>query len=546
MIKRKLNLKWVTDAIGEDYKKWKKGDIIKIIAQTGTGKTYFIKNKLIDNLEGYERLLLVANRINLKRQLKKDLCLKFNKPLPTDIKDLDNVTTIGNVTILSYQQIAEMKHGEAYGKDKLNLDNFDYIICDECHFFLSDGAFNNKCDLAFKALIVERHRTAIKIFISATMEEIDKAIDMSYSKIKTLGFGSYSKRILHEYNTDSDYSYLCIKYFKDIKNIVQLIKNDNTDEKWLIFITKKDIGVYIQEELEGFCSCEMITKDTDINKSDDLKEIIENSKFESKVLICTKAMENGINMNDELLKNIVIMAYDKTTFIQELGRIRIDIENAPQINLYIPTYSWKTFNTLTEKKYKFKFDKIYEYEENVKEFNCKYDRNFDKLDKDIFIKEDCGWKINTIGHARLIKDNTFAVNMKDKFNDEGEFAYIKEQLSWIGLENNFNEDDLIEDTVDKSNLKELEMFLKGSFESREYFYKENFINKITKIIENDRNLRILFNKIAGNGKARAKGIQSFNKLLLDNEVQLPYVICSEKKTINSIRKNYWFVKESKN
>ena len=42
-----LNLKWVSDTIGEEYKQWRKGDIITIQAQTGTGKTYFVKNVLI-------------------------------------------------------------------------------------------------------------------------------------------------------------------------------------------------------------------------------------------------------------------------------------------------------------------------------------------------------------------------------------------------------------------------------------------------------------------------------------------------------------------
>lgn len=42
----KLNLKFVSDVIGEDYKKWKRGEIVLISAQTGTGKNYFIENVL--------------------------------------------------------------------------------------------------------------------------------------------------------------------------------------------------------------------------------------------------------------------------------------------------------------------------------------------------------------------------------------------------------------------------------------------------------------------------------------------------------------------
>lgn len=61
-----------------------------------------------------------------------------------------------------------------------------------------------------------------------------------------------------------------------------------------------------------------------------------------------------------------------------------------------------------------------------------------------------------------------------------------------------------------------------------------------KIINNDENLKVLFNKISGNGN-RAKGAKMFNKLFTSNKVNLDYVVCTEKKTINGERKNYWFV-----
>ncbi|MFR4581606.1 MAG: DEAD/DEAH box helicase [Clostridium cadaveris] len=542
---KKLNLKWVSDAIGDNYRKWHKGDIVKINAQTGTGKTYFIKTKIIDNMECYEKMLLVANRINLKRQLKQDLCKKFNKPLPTDIKDLDNLTTIGNVTVLSYQQISELKKAELYKGVEFNLDNYDYIICDECHFFFSDGAFNNKCPLAYDALIKTRHREAVKIFISATMDEIEEAINKSYENINDIGFGVWENSKIHSYNTETDYSYLNTKYFKNIKNIIQLIKNDkDSKEKWLIFITNKDVGKYIKKELEEYCTCDMIIADTDIRENENLKSIIENSKFNSKVLICTKAMENGINIQDDLLKNIVIMAFDKITFIQELGRIRIDIENAPKINLFIPTYSWKKFNNLVEHTYKDKFELIKKYNEDKIQFNCKYDYDYKKLPSDIFIESNQGWTINFIGYARLLKDNAFAENMKEKFNKDREYSYILTQLEWLKLENTFSELNLIEDVVDEMNIDNLNNFLKNAYENDEKFTKDYFIETIDNIINSDENLKILFNKL-DSGKGRNKGQSKYNELFHHKNINLPYNVGSKikKETIDGKRKNitYWTI-----
>ena len=38
----KLNLDYVSNIIGETYRKWKPRDIVIIEAQTGTGKNYYI------------------------------------------------------------------------------------------------------------------------------------------------------------------------------------------------------------------------------------------------------------------------------------------------------------------------------------------------------------------------------------------------------------------------------------------------------------------------------------------------------------------------
>ena len=141
-----LNLKWVSNTIGGEYKQWSKGDIVTIQVQTGTGKTYFVKNKLVSSMDLHEHMLILANRINLKRQLKKDLLKNMKKDITLSNEELDKMYEFGNVTIMSYQQINQIKHRETYDDKKLNLDFYDYIICDEFHFIMSDVGFNNKCD----------------------------------------------------------------------------------------------------------------------------------------------------------------------------------------------------------------------------------------------------------------------------------------------------------------------------------------------------------------------------------------------------------------
>lgn len=463
---KKLNLQWVSNIVGDDYKKWRKGDVVSIKAQTGTGKTWFVKNKLIPYMEDWESMLIVANRINLKRQLKIDLFDRYNQPIPDN---LDDACKIGNVTILSYQQISEMKNGKDYGLKEFNIDHFDYIVCDECHFFLSDSGFNNKTDLAFEALIRERHRNAVKIFVSATMDEIEKAIENGFNSSLEEWFGTGKNKYWHSelYDTGIDYSYVDCKYFKSINDITTLIKNDKSEDKWLVFVTKKADANYIKERLEGIHKCEIITKDTKIKDSEDLQSIINESRFKSKVLICTKAMDNGINIEDETVKNIVIMAYDKVTFIQELGRVRQDIENAYDINLYIPTFSWSSFNTLINRKYEPKKDDIKLFEEDYNKFCNKYDRNLDKLHKDIFYRhKDGSYKINPNGYCRLMKDDLFAKEMLENYKVFDKYAYVIKQLEWLDLINTFSMDKLIEDVVDDEEVCNLEQYLSNLFDNK--------------------------------------------------------------------------------
>ncbi|KUO72876.1 MAG: hypothetical protein APF81_26740 [Desulfosporosinus sp. BRH_c37] len=452
---KKLNLKWVADSIGEDYKKWKRGDIILLEAQTGTGKTWFIKNVLIDYLGDNEKLLFVCNRTNLKRQLKKDLLEKFNEKIPSTTKELDDITTINNITITSYHAIQYSARDEIYDGKKFDLGLFDFIILDECHYIMADGSFNNKCRFAYEKLVYNMSRFATKIFISATMQEIKDPIIRCANR----GFGKLPK--VREYSTGIDYSYIHPIYYKnDMTDIINTIKNDKTDEKWLVFISDLKDGEKILKEL-GKDNSSLIKSGT---ISDELDSVINNSKFNKKVLIATKAMDNGINISDPKLTNIVIMAWDKITFIQMLGRKRIQIDEPWQnINLYIPTRMKKSFLTKLH-LYDLKQAEIDLIGKDKNAFDKKYDNDLKDFKdyNDIFYRNKTtgDWKVNSIGYLRLMKDTTFAKYMIEKFDTEGEFAFVQEQLSWLGLENTFDESNLIDGILFEEDLVTFEELIK--------------------------------------------------------------------------------------
>lgn len=531
---KKLNLKWVADTIGDSYKKWKLGSTVIIEAQTGTGKTWFIKNVLVDYLDNHERLLFVCNRTNLKRQLKIDLLKKFNMPIPmtndeVNVDNLDDLTTIRNVTITSYHAIQFAALDEKYDGKLFDLSLFTYVIMDECHYIMADASFVNDCQFAYEKLIKDRCINIIKIFISATINEVRGPIIRCASK----GLGEVPK--IYEYSTGIDYSYLKPKYFDNNWNdIINTIKNDTTDEKWLIFISDLKDGKKILEEL-GKDNCSIIKAGS---KSDELNSIINNSYFNKKVLICTKAMDNGINIDDCKVKNIVIMAWDKITFIQMLGRIRVDIsKEVEEINLYIPTRMKKSFLSKL-KLYKQKQSEIDLLNSDRKAFNKKYDNKIKKLGQmeDIFFrnKNDGEWKVNSIGYKRLMEDTTFAQYMVNRFDRLGKFTYILEQLKWLKLTDTFDPNNLIEEIMLNSDIQTLENYL------------NNIVNK--KLFSDDQQKLsdlIIKELITIDSKIdyRTKKIKpSTLETILRDQLNLPYAISkSKKESIGEMRGKMYII-----
>lgn len=532
---RKLNLKWVSDVVKQDYMKWKKGDLIKFICQMGTGKTYFIKKVLAGYAKSRnENILLLCNRIDLKRQLKIDLLKANNIEIPVfenedgewliDNDKLDEIDEISNVTIKSYQKFDSELLDKEYHERNIKLE-YDYYVCDEIHWIFSDASFTSTRVVAeyLFSTLTER----ITILMSATMSEVELYLDEL----------NLDSNIIN-YTTGEDYSYLDVKYFKNELDIINTINNDKTDSKWVVFVS--DIGKG-KEFKEVIPNSELVYSGAKCKERDN---VVANGEFNCKCLITTKVMDNGINFTDKKLTNMVIYGWDEVTFKQEVGRKRIDIsKEPPRVNLYIYTRFQKSFTSKIHGIEETKVKALELYNTDYTHFNRVYDTKLNTIESSIFYKHNGEYEVNDMGVRRMKLDLEFFKYMEEKFDYEGEFAFVKEQLSWIGLEDTFSEYNLIEDVVLDINKSELDKFLKTSYSREEYFTKEVFIDKFADFIDSDENMTFILNDIDG-GNGRTKGIKLINKFLLDNRIDIPYVVCSQKKSINGIRKNYWFVKRS--
>lgn len=393
-----LNLEYVSNVIRNEYKEWKKGDVIKIVSQTGTGKSYFIKDVLIPYVDRLNRnsietkpynILILTNRIALSRQVKLDVLKKLNKKVPNCCKGLDSIRTIDNVNIMNYQSLLELLLNDEFG---FSLENYDFVICDEVHYLYSDS-FTGRTTIVSDELFKENNNS-IRIFMSATItdELEDKINNISCNKV-------------FEYDTNRDYSYLKPHLFFKDEQVVNRIINDKSKDKWLYFVDSKKKGESIRQKLQEYgIDCAFVYRNCKKQDKKELDNIVANEKFDCKVLISTSILDNGINIKDSNVKHIITTVWDETNLIQSIGRIRFEsFKNAYNINLYIKVNNGNEIN-----------GKLRRVQNNLDVFNLLIE------DENKFLKK-YGFKLETLPRGiNMGSDRKFTY-------DEISYSYLKIQ-----------------------------------------------------------------------------------------------------------------------
>lgn len=354
----------------EDIKQWNKKKPVFISAQTGSGKTKFVIDCLIDSVkkknrkrsekgEPTKKILIISNRLALIRQIKSEVSdavidITFDTRHKTDLEynlkpgGVDKKTDFGITHVHSYQGISDAIFKE---------NQYQYIICDECHFFTSDASFNENTYAALET-IIRNGQDAIRIYMSATPEVAFEAIirtEYSYrfphvmeilSKIgkikdkkKTLEFFYYDiKRDYHLINIHREY--------QSVQNMYDLVESEK--QKWVIFVSSIDKGKKIRNHLNGYDEDDKNGKDkidgavlvTSENKDDGVSgevfnKIIEKEEFPCKYLISTSVLDNGVNIKRKGIKGIIIdEIYDRVEVLQMIGRIRMR-EESQELDVFL-------------------------------------------------------------------------------------------------------------------------------------------------------------------------------------------------------------------
>ena len=309
-----------------------------IYAPTGCGKTTFIINALRElALEHNKYILLLVNRDSLLKQIKLEL-LKVDSIMKQEFKENDSNINwlkrddrpIGRVQVMTYQDFW-YKYCQNNHHSHIDIEKFEFLVCDEAHYFLDDSKFNFSTEDTLHKLI-SMFKGKMRLYFSATPNEIIPVIALAENEAFTQEYSElyycpdYREPLdenegvrLYYYgisNHKDVYIYDILEYnakpkemFKNIMPII--IKAKDNNEKTIIFVDSKKFG-------QTLCECinlenneiNSVYIDSNCKHTDTYRNIVEQSMFDEDVLITTSILDNGVNLIDDKLTNIIVLQLD--------------------------------------------------------------------------------------------------------------------------------------------------------------------------------------------------------------------------------------------
>lgn len=473
-------MKRVSELITTDeIRRWSSNDIITITAGTGVGKSYFIKNILYAFAKKEnKRILFLIHRSNCVNQFQKEI-------------EADKKTDF--IDIKTYQSLESLYINN---NKPFDFANYQYIVCDEFHYFMSDASFNKTTDISLNLILSQKNK--IKIFMSATGDYIKRYIN-NIKKIKTIN-----------YEMPINYNFIKnLTFFNKDKTLEMLIQEaiDNGD-KGIFFIDSAKKAYELYKKYKKNCLFNCSASNSQYYKYVDTEKVnnmLAEEKFNEQILITTTCMDAGVNIIDTDVKHIVCDVIDTGVLIQCIGRKRLQNDN-DKINVYIKTLTNQKLGGIeTQLKRKIKMAEFFSTH-TVKEYIEEYKRSHDKsnmvYDDTVTENDKCTKKMNELMYFKCkldIKD----ISLIKKYKEYGYCKFVAEKLGFVD-DKGFYSYRLIEEDHKRDALEE---------------YLDSIIGKRL-YKEEQKELKEIFKKNGLN--ARTLGINTLNGNLKDRK--LPYTI----------------------
>lgn len=354
----------ISERLEQEIPYWDSRNPVFIDAPTGLGKTTFVLKSLIPFAQSHgQTVLLLNNRIALNVQVKRRLMEELKSPYLRTLSEagICDQEDFGCVRVVSYQRLGHCLK-DAFVPDWVH--NVRFVVADEAHFFGADAMFNAWTEYPLKK-INEVFCNSIRIYMTATaydvrnhIAQIEKRNDpITFKKYmscpmvnpNTAFFYSEKRRMLY-YQFEADFSFADLHFVNSLDSLVESICNNNG--KTLVFVDNIEKGQDFANKLSGvLSSCKgkdasndeqkkVIYLDASSKDSPDWQMLNKTEKFNAKCLVTTKALDNGININDPKLDSVVICSDDRVDLIQMLGRKRRS--NGEKVKLYVLVPSRKS------------------------------------------------------------------------------------------------------------------------------------------------------------------------------------------------------------
>lgn len=316
---------YASELIGDAFQHWGNGRVLLDMG-TGRGKNEFIIKKLVSWLVdemlknttiGRVLCLCPLNTLYdemLQRRTEAAIAEVDGEPM--EIAMINDAFYKNMLEVRTYQNI-ETKYRNDPASLKKYLEDFKYIVADECHYFTDFSSYGMNTYLSLEVL-QKAEADHVVIYMSATGKETYKLLEET-SKTP-------EDRI---YKLPQDYQHIKQKYFYSRENLVRMLKSLPEDEKAVIFVSSGEDLLKMREIFGDtaayYCSENNPKYGKMFNK---LTDCIKDRELQKRYLFTTKAFGIGTEIKDRIVKHLYIDQWKPTDIIQSTGRKRpLDVDD---------------------------------------------------------------------------------------------------------------------------------------------------------------------------------------------------------------------------